>query len=237
MKSTNTAYQKEVWDQYARAFLAVMPSKMLELNKAVAELATGDVCDFGCGAAKIAPFVLDQPTVTSYTGIDYSLDMVEQARWHLEQFPEKPSEVIHGRIEFIESGAYDIEIVSGKTATISGLAYDFGLSINSYYTWDKPDTVLRSIYNSLKTNAHFVLVTPNPQVDMENLLKEAKKELIANPYFESFKEQNMAIAGNEKALFVEMNELIMQVQKAGFKVIEAKQNFYDNGLNFLHLVK
>lgn len=237
MNTTNTAYKKEVWDDYARAFLAVMPSKMLALNKAVAELATGNVCDFGCGAAKIAPFILDQHEVSSYTGIDYSMAMVEQARWHLEQFPDKPSMVIHGKIEFIDTGAYDVEIVSGKTEIASDEAYDFGLSINSYYTWDDPKTVLQSIYNSLKADAHFVLVTPNPEVDMAHLLKEAKKELVANPYFESFKEQNMVIAGNEKALFVEMNALIIQVQKIGFKVIEAKQCFYNDGLNFLYLAK
>ena len=237
MNTNNTAYKKEVWDEYAPAFLAVMPSMMLDLNKAVAELAVGNVCDFGCGAAKIAPFVLNQKAVTSYTGIDYSLNMVELARWHLKQFPEKTSEVIHGRIEFIDTGAYDIEIVPGKTASISDLAYDFGLSINSYYTWDAPETVLKSIYNALDEKAHFVLVTPNPSIDMKQILQEVKREQVANPYFESFMKQNMAIAGNEKALFIEMNDLILQVQQAGFKVIEAKQCFYNKGLNFIHLEK
>lgn len=235
MKTNETAYKKEVWDQYSRAFLALMPSVMLELNQAVANLSTGNVCDFGCGAAKIAPFVLDQVEVTSYTGIDYSRSMVELARWHVEQFPEKPSEIIHGKIEYIDTGAYDVEIIPGKTATISGVSYDFGLSINSYYTWDNPDVVLKSIFNTLKSGARFVLVTPNPTIDMRTILEEVRKEQVANPYFEAFREQNMAIAGNEKALFIEMDDLIKQVQSAGFKVIEATQSFYNKGLNFLYL--
>lgn len=237
MNTTNTAYKKEVWDDYAHAFLSIMPSMMLQLNKEVASLATGDICDFGCGAAKIAPFVLDRKEVTSYTGIDYSPNMVERARWHLEQFPDKPSEIIRGKIEFIDTGAYDVEIVSGKTEAFSTLMYDFGLSINSYYTWDTPSTVLNSIYNTLSPEAHFVLVTPNPTMDMAQILEEVKKEQVANPYFEHFMEQNMALANNEKALFIEMNELILQVQQAGFKVVEAKQHLYNKGLNFLHLKK
>ena len=74
-------------------------------------------------------------------------------------------------------------------------------------------------------------------LDMAQILREVRNEQVANPYFESFKEQNMALAGNEKALFVEMNDLILQVQQAGFNIIEAKQNFYNKGLNFLYLSK
>ena len=227
MNTTNTAYKKEVWDEYANAFLAVMPSMMLRLNKAVSKLAKGDVCDFGCGAAKVAPFILDRQEVTSYTGIDYSLNMVKLARWHVEQFPQKPSKIIHGKIE----------ASSERAATLAESAYDFGLSINSYYTWDNPRAVLKIIYNALSSSAHFVLVTPNPTMNMAKILEEVKKEQVANPYFKSFVEKNMALAGNEKALFIEMNDLILQVQQAGFKVLEAKQSFYNNGLNFLHLKK
>lgn len=232
----SVAYEKQVWDEYARAFLAVMPSQMLKLNEAVAAVAKGNVCDFGCGAAKIAPFILHNEAVSSYSGIDYSLDMVKQARWHLKQFPDKPSEIIHGKIEFIDTGAYELEIVHGQSQIID-LSYDFGLSINSYYTWDDPHAVLESIYNALSPQAEFVLVTPNPRLDMASLLQKAERELIANPYFASFKEQNMALAGNEKALFVEMSVIIEQACEVGFKVVEANTEFYEGGLNYLHFVK
>lgn len=217
-------YEEKVWDQYARAFLAVMPSQMLELNKAVATYAIGNVGDFGCGAAKIAPFILHHAEVTHYTGIDYSMDMVNQARWHLEHFPEKPASILHGKIELINDDEHHHR-------------YDFGLSINSYYTWDAPEKVLMSIYNALTPKAEFILVTPNPRLNMAALLQQAERELIANPYFVHFKEQNMALAGNEKALFVEMDFLIGQVRDIGFKVVEANTAFYDGGLNFLRLTK
>lgn len=232
----NAVYEKKVWDQYAKAFLAVMPSQMLVLNEAVAELAKGNVYDFGCGAAKIAPFILNNEAVKSYTGIDYSLDMVNQARWHLKHFPEKPSEIVHGKIEFLNSDTDKLEVLQRQSASINP-NYDFGISINSYYTWDTPKKVLQCIYNVLAPNAEFILVTPNPRLDMVCLLKKAERELVTNPYFSSFKEQNMALAGNEKALFVEMDVVIKQAHEAGFNVREVNTHFYNGGLNYLHLVK
>jgi SAM-dependent methyltransferase len=208
----------------------------LTLNEAVAACATGNVCDFGCGAAKIAPFILHNEAVKSYTGIDFSLDMVNQARWHLKHFPDKPSEVIHGKIEFIDTGAYELEIVHGQSETID-LSYDFGVSVNSYYTWDAPQKILKCIYNALAPKAEFILVTPNPRLDMTQLLKKAERELVANPYFASFKEQNMALASNKKALFVEMDVIIEQAREAGFNIKEANTHFYDGGLNYLHFIK
>jgi SAM-dependent methyltransferase len=237
VKTTNTAYKEEVWDQYAQAFLSVMPSIMLDLNKEVANLSTGNVCDFGCGAAKIAPFVLGRDDVISYTGVDYSLNMVKLARWHLAQFPSKPSKVIHGKIEALNTSGHEGETASKAISEVDKTHYDFGLSINSYYTWDNPEKVLQSIFNTLAADARFVLVTPNRTLDIVKLLAEVKTEQVANPYFNSFMEQNMAIAGNEKALFIEMDALISQVQSVGFKVIEATQRLYHNGLNFLYLSK
>ena len=232
-----TAYSVDVWDQYARAFLAIMPSMMLELNKAVAALAKGNVFDFGCGAAKIAPFILERHEVSSYTGIDYSTRMVELARWHLKQFPNKPANVICGRIETLDREPAEVDVMPGISIAVSPKRYDFGLSINNYYTWDTPEIVLHTIYHTLEAEGQFVLVTPNPNLNIEKILEDVKKEQVANPYFETFREQNMAIVGNEKALFIDMNDLILQVQKVGFKIIEARQNFYYHGLNFLYLKK
>ena len=78
------------WDDYSRSFQSVMPSQMLRLNQEVASHMRGHVVDFGCGGGKIIPFVLEQPLVTSYAGIDAALEMVRRARWMGEQFPENP---------------------------------------------------------------------------------------------------------------------------------------------------
>lgn len=233
----NVAYERVIWDQYAYNFLALMPSMMLELNKSVADLSVGNVFDFGCGAAKIAPFVLERQEVISYTGIDYSPRMVELAKWHLQQFPGKPSRILCGKIEALDVEPYEEEIASGLTVSIPRLDCDFALSINSYYSWNNPEETLEIIYKILKKEGSFVLVTPNPNVDVEKVLYEVKKEQVANPCFKGFKEQNIDLIGNENALFIHMDELIRQVQRVGFKVIEAHQRFYSGGINFLHLEK
>lgn len=63
---TGFLFSRRMGSIRSRAFLAIMPSMMLELNKAVAALAKGNVFDFGCGAAKIAPFILERHEVSSY---------------------------------------------------------------------------------------------------------------------------------------------------------------------------
>ena len=80
-------------------------------------------------------------------------------------------------------------------------------------------------------------MTPNLKLDMQALAEEAKRELVANPYFESFRDQNLAISANDKANLIEMDDLIDQVRGVGFKVIEANQQFYHKGLNFILLMK
>jgi len=232
-----TIYKKEVWDNYPQAFLANNPAVMLELNKAVASLGKGNVADYGCGATKIAPFILNNPDVISYTGFDASPEMVKLGRWHLAQFPEKPSEIILANLEQITPSAYKLIKKGNMSKYIKQDGFDFGLSINSYYAWPKPVLILENIYKSLKPGARFVLVTPNLKLDMHALAEEAKRELVANPYFESFRDQNLAISANDKANLIEMDDLIDQVRGVGFKVIEANQQFYHKGLNFILLMK
>lgn len=212
------AYEREGWDDYAVAFQSVMPSLMTELNQAVARRMYGDVIDFGCGAAKIAPFVLEVPEVRSYTGLDYAPAMVERARWILGRFPCKPGRILEGRIEDFGAGGFDS-----------------ALSINSYYAWDAPLRTLEVIYRSLVKGGTFVLATPNPSIDMARLLAFAEKEMVAHPHWETFKIQNLAFCDNQRARFVLMDDFVAQVRSVGFGIIEANQRFYLGGINFLVL--
>ncbi|MBU0499553.1 MAG: class I SAM-dependent methyltransferase [Gammaproteobacteria bacterium] len=216
----SNGYLREDWDDYAMAFQGIMPSMMLQLNQAVADRMGGDVIDFGCGAAKIAPFILEKTSVRSYTGLDYAPEMVTRARWMLAQFPGKPCVILEGKIEEARLGCHDS-----------------ALSINSYYAWENPLRALSCIFRALRENGTFVLATPNPLIDMPALLKASERELIAHPYWQRFREQNLAFCGNGTARFIEMDELIAQVRSVGFRVAEAHQKLYMGGLNFLHLEK
>ena len=214
-------YSQQEWNAYALAHQSVMPSVMFELNQAVASMMRGHVLDCGCGSAKIAPFVLEQPQVTHYTGVDYSKEMVDRARWMLEQFPGKPSEIIHAKIEH----------------SVINHPVDSCLSINSYYAWDNPQTVLAWIYAIMQPGSLFVFATPNRSLNMKRLLTTLDKELIAHPYYPEFQRMNLDFCDNPRALFVDMDDMIKQVQSVGFRVKEVHQRYYLGGLNFLQLTK
>ena len=213
-----SAFEIIDWNQYAAPFQSVMPYEMVRLNRDVASMLYGSVADFGCGAGKIIPFVSSEEAITRYIGIDMSADMVNGARWMANQFPGKPIDIIESRIESVR-----IEPV------------DSAVSINSYYTWDDPVRVLTHIYRHISEGGRFVLATLNHFIDMPALLEEAKKEQIANPYWEEFSKQNLAICESPNTHFISLDELIEQVRDVGFSVIRAHTDYYDGGLNFLVL--
>lgn len=215
MYETETATD---WNDYSRSFQSVMPSQMLALNREVAAHMKGHVVDFGCGGGKIIPFVLDQPEVSSYTGIDAADEMVQRANWMSKQFASKPSEVVHGRIE-----------------TVTVEPADSALSINSIYNWQDARLVLRKIKSLLKSNAVFVLATINARLDMPALLEAARMECVAHPYWAEFCEHNVRICESSTIRLLELDELIREVQAVGFAVEEAHQKLYEGGLNMLVL--
>lgn len=214
------AYQEKTWNTYAETHASVLPSVQLEVYRTVAQMLEGNVVDFGCGTARIAPFLAGNEAVTGYTGVDYSKDMVEKARWILSQLPQENWKILHNKIEAVHN-----EQFTG------------GVSINSYYSWDDPLKTLSAIYKLLAPSSVFILITPNPSLDMEKLAREADKELLAHPHYAMFKTQNIQLAGNTKALFIPMSQLVKQVIDAGFKVTACHQAFYMGGLNFLRLEK
>lgn len=216
---SHAAYELDGWDNYALAHQSVMPSLMLKLNEDVAQHMSGEVADFGCGTAKVAPFVLDNPKVAKYIGIDAAPVMVARSKWMLQQFSQKPGDVICSMIDdFNPPGRFDS-----------------ALSINSYYAWDEPVKTLKHIFQLLKSDGIFVLATPNPRIDMPRLLDVSRKELVAHPSFGVFSQMNRSFCENPSANFLEMDDLIRQCQNAGFHVREADQKHYLGGLNFLIL--
>lgn len=206
------------WNDYSRSFQSVMPSQMLALNREVAAHMKGHVVDFGCGGGKIIPFVLDSPDVTGYTGIDAAAEMVDRARWMGRQFVDKPSRIVHGRIE---------EVVVEKA--------DTALSINSFYNWPDTRLVLEKIAGLLKPGAVFVLATINDRLDMPALLDRARMECVAHPHWPEFCEHNVRICKSSSIQLLSLDELIREVQAAGFVVEEAHQKLYDGGLSLLVL--
>lgn len=222
VSSTELAYSpsSEQWDAYSESFLSVMPSRMLELNQHVAGYTQGHVVDFGCGAGKIIPFVMERKSVLTYTGIDASEVMVSRARGMCEQFGCGRAQILHSTIE-------DVELSQIDTA----------ISINSYYVWSDTTKVLQQIFIQMPVSSRFVLATINRSLDMPALLEEAEKELYAHPHWQGFKAHNMSISTSTVAKLVTLDALIEEVRSVGFAVLEANQHLYQGGLSLLVLTK
>lgn len=219
-QSLTAIYQPDEWENYARSFAAVQTSFQRELQLASAALLTGDVADFGCGSAKLAPFLADKSEVVSYTAIDYSSEMIKIANWLMAQFDCPTFSTFAGKIEDYQ----------GKT-------FDSAVSLNSYYTWPNPVKVLQHIHSLLKSGGLFVLATPNHQIDMLAMEKEVKKELLTHPDYATFREINLSLTNNDQAHFIDMDKLIKQLQTIGFAINSCHQSFYLGGLNFLVMEK
>lgn len=160
IKNSPDIYSVSTWANYAEVFSSVMTSVQLEVYKAACLHLTGDVVDFGCGTAKIAPFLADNPKVHSYTGIDYAEDMVKVAQQVFQAIGKPNYTAQHGKIEDAQG------------------CYSSAVSIQSYYAWSNPIETLKHIYTLLEDNALFVLATPNKSLQLEALAKELEKELI-----------------------------------------------------------
>lgn len=70
---------------YTESHLSVLPSVQLDMYKFVATYQTGNVADFGCGTARITPFLMGMNDITHYMGVDYSEDMVKKSRGLIDQ--------------------------------------------------------------------------------------------------------------------------------------------------------
>jgi len=210
-------YSTEQWNDYARVFSAVTTPCQAQVYEAASEHLSGHVADFGCGTAKITPWLADNPRVTAYTGIDYAPHMVQRARQALRKLATEHFTVQQCRIEQATG------------------PYDSGVSIQSYYSWPEPRSVLAHIHRQLRPGGIFVLASANSNLCLEKLIASARKTLIEHPDFEEFLRYNRQLAEATGARFPSLHVLIDEAADAGFVVEEAHQGFFFGGLNFLVL--
>lgn len=213
-------YAQSEWENYARLFAAVTTSVQLDVYREACLHLEGSIVDCGCGSSKIAPFLADKNTVHAYTGIDYAEEMVLTAQWVVQTLNQNNFTVKHARIEDVDERGFNTAV-----------------SIQSYYAWPEPLITLQHIYNMLLPGGIFVLATPNKSICLEDLVKDAQRELVAHPDFEAYKNYNLKLAENPQANFIDMDDLVKQVQQVGFRVMECHQRHMRGGLNFLVLRK
>lgn len=222
LQASHESYSVSEWNDYAHLFAYVTPSIQLAIYEEACNHLYDSVVDCGSGTAKIASLLVDNPNITSYTGVDYSEEMIAVANWILQKLQRSNFQALHKRIE-----------------EIADQQYACAVSIQSYYAWSNPELTLQVIFQVLKPQGKFVLASPNKTLPLKlnELASDLYKELIAHPYLEAYMDYNRKLAENTEANFIEMDDLIKQVQQVGFHVEECHQRHLRGGLNFLVLSK
>ena len=154
-KQSRTSYKLSEWETYARVFASITtPAQMEVYGKACPHL-YGNVLDAGSGTGKLAHYLSDNPKIESYTGVDFSKEMVEVGN-EIMQCLQRPSfKIKHCKIESMVG------------------SFDSAVSIQSFYTWPNPQKTLASIYRLLGSGAIFVLATANNSLNLEPLIEDA----------------------------------------------------------------
>lgn len=221
VSSKKTPFTLQQWDHYSSAHLSAYLSVQKEVYQQVVQRIRGQVLDLGCGTGRIMAYVQDNPQVNSYTGVDASTAMIQQAKWLKTQLGFEAAALINA----------DISDIQGQ--------YDSIFSIHSFYSWSEQDKLLKHIYTLLKPDGIFILVNPNASFNEERLAHLAKQELIGHPHYNSFMESNYAITAQAKAQgrYLSLDKLIEQVRRAKFVVKTAHDQFFLGGASYLELGK
>lgn len=212
-------FSPKQWNDYSSSHLSVFLSVQKQVYEAIAQKATGQVLDLGCGTGRIMAYLQENPAVQSYTGVDASPAMIEQATWLKAQLGFDQAELVHA----------DIADLQGK--------YNSIFSIHSFYSWLDQDKLLKHIHSLLTADGRFILVTPNANFNEERLAYLARQELLGHPHYQTFMTINYAIAAQAKAQerYVSLDSLIEQVKRAGFCVHHAHDHFFLGGASYLEL--
>lgn len=177
------------------AYMAGLNTEMYEATFRQLNMKEGiSVLELGPGEAPLAGRIVDSARNISYTGIDYSPEMVSMAQ---KQWAQKPGiRMLYGEIAGMPFADETFDLVFG---------------INVVYFWDKPETELIEIRRVMKPGGRLVLgyrpkdkmqVIPFTQFGF-NLYNPAELELLltANGFLcvenHVFEESPRFVAGRE----------------------------------------
>lgn len=205
----------EIFNEYSRSFAWVTPYCVSAVYEEAASHAVGAVVDCGCGPCKLAPYLVGSPLVESYSGVDYSPEMVALGRQLLGRLADNRFKV----------QCCSVEDITG--------AFDFAVSLQSYYAWKNPRRALKCIYNTLVAGGKLVLASANNKLDIDGLLQEASRDWLLNPLWQEYAAKNRQIAGDQQCQLHSLDSLIGELREVGFEITDAHAKHYNGGLNFI----
>lgn len=207
------------WGDYARAFASITSRYQIEMYEYASRQLMGSVIDCGCGTGKIMPYLIENSQVTSYFGVDSSKRMVVQARKLIKKLQVPTFNVCHQTIESTRG------------------TFSSAVSLQSYYSWPDAQKTLSCIHSLLKPDGVLILASVNEKLDICRLLMKASKELLMHDSWGLYERKNLEFTQLPETRLTTLDELIGDVRSVGFKVINAKTDLFEGGLNLLELKK
>lgn len=214
-------YESKLWDSYSRSFLTITTRYQIEVLTEASRNLRGNVVDCGSGCAKIAPYLINNSNINSYTAIDASPLMCQLGERVLSKLNKSNFQIKESYIEYWQANSL----------------YESAVSINSLYTWSNPLKVLKHIYLMLRLNGVFVLANINDNIDIPLLIQNTKPDLLMHPDYDIFCQVNLTIDENTEAHRYSLDEMIQLVREAGFSIIQCHDHFFEGGLTFMVLQK
>ncbi len=208
-------YAMSTWNKYSQMFASIYTNYQRKVYQEASNYLFGHVLDLGCGPARLAPILVDNKSVSAYTGIEYASEMHEIAEFTMQKLAKPSFTVLH----------QGVEETKGE--------FESAVSLLSYYAFSNPISTLKHIFSILKAGACFVIANPNEKLNEPKLLDEVEKEMMWHPDYDAFKKYNLELANNPQAGFISMDQLIKQLMLVGFRVVTCHQNHYEGGLNFI----
>lgn len=206
---------KAIFNDYARVFAQFTTPYQQQAYEQIAPLLQGRVLDAGAGCAKLAAFISTNGSVDSYTGVDYSADMVQLGSVLLEQVDRRDFELTEGRIEE----------VNGTFETI--------VSIQSYYAWEDSLSVLSHLYHCTAPGGDLVLATANDQLDIELLIRQCSRGWSLHKDWPVFVNYNRMLSSLPHGRYVSLDTLIEEVRKVGYRVTGTDTSLFECGVNLV----
>ncbi len=207
------------WDEYAQPFSQITTRFQQEMYELASKFLFGSVVDLGCGAAKVAPYLKDNKKVTEYLGVDCSDAMIRQAGLLLTKLKCRNFKLLRDKIENVKG------------------SFSSALSLQSYYSWPDTRSMLGYIFELLSPESIFVLCSANDKIDMDKLLIISSRENLMHPDWDLYCEMNKSYANNRNFKLVDLETTVHEASGVGFSVVQAHDELYLGGANFLVLKK
>lgn len=210
--------EKELWDEYARLYNKFTPSFQKELLSYVAKQSFGTVLDVGCGVGKLLKYLIKNPLIKQYGGIDSNSFMLKKAEENAEDIKNS---------NFFPTNFLNIDLESKKQLSIK--KYDTVTSINVIYCLNNPLEHIKSLTNYLDDSGILIISSQNRNINQRTLESKILEEFNETDLdFKKYVEYNKYLLSNQlfKPVTYSCEEISTVLEILKLKILEKNEIHY-----------